>query len=134
MNFKLQMAQPSRLTGGSHCTSVPRTVFYCAPREQIFRQGFYLLDEPEAALSPQRQLSFLLWLRSLLQGNPDIQFIIATHAPLIRAYPDSQIISLDGEQLAELSYEQTAPYNIVHGFLKDPKNYLRHLFAELPLD
>jgi len=53
---------------------------------------------------------------------------------LIRAYPDSQIISLDGEQLAELSYEQTAPYNIVHGFLKDPKNYLRHLFAELPLD
>ena len=53
---------------------------------------------------------------------------------MILAYPDSQIISFDGEQLADLSYEQTAPYNIVHGFLKDHKNYSRHLFAELPLD
>lgn len=108
--------------------------FIALLENRFFRQGFYLLDEPEAALSPQRQLSFLLWLGSLLQGNPDIQFIIATHSPLILAYPDSQIISFDGEQLAELSYEQTAPYNIVHGFLKDHKNYLRHLFAELPLD
>ena len=73
-------------------------------------------------------------LRRLLEGNPDVQFIIATHSPLILEYPDSQIFSFDGEQLDEISYEKTPPYRIVHGFLKDHRNYLRHLFAELPLD
>ncbi len=107
--------------------------FLALLENRFFRQGFYLLDEPEAALSPQRQLSFLLLLRSLLKGNPDIQFIIATHSPVILAYPDSQILSFDGSQLAEITYEESSSYNIVHGFLKDPKLYLRHLFAELPL-
>jgi predicted ATPase len=97
------------------------------------RQGFYLLDEPEAALSPQRQLSFLLLLRNLVRENSDIQFIIATHSPLILAYPGSQILSFDGESVAEIRYEETAPYSIVRGFLENPENYLRHLFAELPL-
>ncbi len=108
--------------------------FLALLENRFFREGFYLLDEPEAALSPQRQLSFLLLLNSLLQGNRDIQFIIATHSPIILAYPDSQILSFDGIRLAEITYEETSPYNIVHGFLKDPKLYLRHLFAELPLD
>jgi predicted ATPase len=108
--------------------------FIALLENRFFRQGFYLLDEPEAALSPQRQLSFLLLLRSLLKGNPDIQFIIATHSPLILAYPDSQILSFDGTQLTEIAYEKSSPYNIVHGFLKDPRLYLKHLFAELPLN
>jgi predicted ATPase len=107
--------------------------FIALLENRFFRQGFYLLDEPEAALSPQRQLSFLLLLNGLLRGNPDIQFIIATHSPLILAYPGSQILSFDGKQLAEITYEESSPYNIVQGFLKDPGNYLRHLFAELPL-
>jgi predicted ATPase len=108
--------------------------FIALLENRFFRQGFYLLDEPEAALSPQRQLSFLLLLHGLLKGNPDIQFIIATHSPIILAYPDSQILSFDGKQLAEITYEESSPYNIVQGFLKDHRNYLRHLFAELPLD
>lgn len=108
--------------------------FIALLENRFFRQGFYLLDEPEAALSPQRQLTFLLLLRSLLKGNPDIQFIIATHSPLILAYPDSQILSFDGSQLNEIAYEESSPYNIVHGFLKDRRLYLKHLFAELPLD
>jgi predicted ATPase len=101
---------------------------------RFFRKGFYLLDEPEAALSPQRQLSFLLLLHGLLQNNRDIQFIIATHSPVILAYPESQILSFDGECLQEIRYEESEPYNLVHGFLKDPKTYLHHLFAELPLE
>jgi hypothetical protein len=80
------------------------------------------------------QLSFLLLLRGLLEGNPDIRFIIATHSPLILAYPESQILSFDGAQLTEIAYEESSPYNIVQGFLKDPKLYLKHLFAELPLE
>jgi len=108
--------------------------FMALLENRFFRQGFYLLDEPEAALSPQRQLSFLLLLHSLLENNPDIQFIISTHSPMILAYPNSQIVSFDGERLTEITYEQSSPYSIVHGFLKDPKSYLRHLFAELPLE
>jgi predicted ATPase len=108
--------------------------FIALLENRFFRKGFYLLDEPEAALSPQRQLSFLLLLHGLLDNNPDIQFIIATHSPIILAYPESQILSFDGECLTEIRYEESAPYNIVQGFLKDPKTYLRHLFAELPLE
>ncbi len=108
--------------------------FIALLENRFFREGFYLLDEPEAALSPQRQLSFLLLLHGLLEGNSDIQFIIATHSPLILAYPDSQILSFDGAQLTEIAYEESAPYSIVQGFLKNPKLYLRHLFAELPLE
>jgi predicted ATPase len=108
--------------------------FIALLENRFFRQGFYLLDEPEAALSPQRQLSFLLLLHNLLKGNPDIQFMIATHSPVILAYPASQILSFDGAQLTEVAYEETSPYNIVGGFLKDPKLYLQHLFAELPLE
>jgi predicted ATPase len=108
--------------------------FIALLENRFFRQGFYLLDEPEAALSPQRQLSFLLLLHNLLRGNPDVQFIIATHSPLILAYPESQILSFDGDSIAEITYQQSSPYNIVRGFLEDPSNYLRHLFAELPLE
>ena len=108
--------------------------FIALLENRFFREGFYLLDEPEAALSPQRQLSFLLLLRNLLKDNPDIQFIIATHSPVILAYPDSQILSFDGTQLSEIAYEESSPYKIVRGFLKDPKLYLKHSFAELPLD
>jgi predicted ATPase len=108
--------------------------FIALLENRFFRQGLYLLDEPEAALSPQRQLSFLLLLHNLLKGNADIQFIIATHSPVILAYPNSQILSFDGKEISEMTYEESSPYNIVHGFLKDPKLYLKHLFAELPLE
>ena len=108
--------------------------FIALLENRFFRKGFYLLDEPEAALSPQRQLSFLLLLHGLLKDNPDIQFIISTHSPIILAYPESQILTFDGDKLSEITYKESTPYNIVLGFLKEPENYLRHLFAELPLE
>jgi predicted ATPase len=108
--------------------------FIALLENRFFSQGFYLLDEPEAALSPQRQLSFLGLLHNLLKGNPDVQFIIATYSPLILAYPQTQILSFDRESIAEITYQQSSPYNIVRGFLENPATYLRHLFAELPLE
>ena len=56
-------------------------------QNRFTRSGFDLMDEPEAALSPQRQLSFLVILHDLLRGNDNIQFIIATHSPILLAYP-----------------------------------------------
>jgi predicted ATPase len=131
---ELQKEDPQTLAsyGGKSLHEQSHGQSFLALLENRFsRQGFYLLDEPEAALSPQRQLSFLLLLHDFLKDNMDVQFIIATHSPIILAYPDSQILSFDGEQIAEIPYEESAPYSIVHGFLENPKNYLRHLFSEL---
>ena len=64
--------------------------------ELKFRQnGLFLLDEPEAALAPQRQLSFLLLIRDVLRKHKDAQFIISTHSPVLLGYPEAQIVSFD---------------------------------------
>jgi predicted ATPase len=65
-------------------------------QNRFSRSGFYVMDEPEAALSPQRQLSFLVLLHDLLCDNDDIQFLIATHSPILLAYPDAQIFLSTG--------------------------------------
>jgi predicted ATPase len=97
------------------------------------RAGFYVLDEPEAALSPQRQLSMLALLRALLSGNNDIQFLIASHSPILLAYPGAQIFSFDEGKIHEVRYQETSPYQIVSRFLARPEVYLKELFNELPI-
>ena len=97
------------------------------------RAGFYVLDEPEAALSPQRQLSMLALLRTLLSGNNDIQFLIASHSPILLAYPGAQIFSFDEGKIHEVRYQETSPYQIVSRFLARPDVYLKELFRELPI-
>ncbi len=89
--------------------------------------GFYILDEPEAALSPQRQLSLLKIINDVCK-NGETQFVIATHSPILLAYPGSTIYSCDGESLEMIEYEDTEHYQITKGFLDNPKIYLKHLF------
>jgi len=108
--------------------------FLALIENRFSRRGFYVLDEPEAALSPQRQLSFLARLHNLLEGNDEIQFLIATHSPMLLAYPGAQIFSFDDEVIHEISYQETSPYQIVSRFLEWPDVYLRELFSELPLE
>ena len=99
---------------------------------RFFKRGFYLMDEPEAALSPQRQLSFLLILDNLLKAGPEVQVIVATHSPIILSYPGAQILSFDRKKLEEIKYEQTASYQVVSGFLKNPELYLKKLLDQQP--
>ncbi len=96
------------------------------------RNGLFLLDEPEAALSPQRQLSFLVLLHDTLRQYKDAQFIISTHSPVLLGYPNAQIISFDDGALHEIQYEETAPMVIVQRFLNDRENFLQELFQETP--
>lgn len=105
--------------------------FLALLKNRFFRKGFYVLDEPEAALSPQRQLSFLVLLYDLLKDNDDIQFLIATHSPIILAYPGAQILSFDDGKIDEIRYEETLPFQIFGRFLGDRRNFLRQLFSEL---
>lgn len=97
------------------------------------RNGLFLMDEPEAALSPQRQLSFLLLLRDVLRKHKDAQFIISSHSPVLMGYPDSQILSFDDGRIHEIAYEETAPMQIVRRFVNDREGFLDQLFDEAPL-
>jgi predicted ATPase len=98
------------------------------------RNGLFLLDEPEAALSPQRQLSFLVLIHDVLRKYKDAQFIISTHSPIILGYPDAQILSFDDEEIHEIEYEDTASLQIVQQFVNERDKFLEELFKEdLPL-
>lgn len=87
--------------------------------------GLYLLDEPEAPLSPLRQLAFLSMLKDMVQQ--DGQFIIATHSPILLAFPEAEILSFDGGAIQKVQYEQLEHVNLTRDFLKNPQSFLRHL-------
>ncbi|MFD1990753.1 AAA family ATPase [Paenibacillus nicotianae] len=90
-------------------------------------QSIYLLDEPEAALSPARQLSLMRIIKDL---SPRSQFIIATHSPILLGYPDAEIISFDQDQLQPIDYQDTDHYQITRRFLENPKRILAELFHD----
>lgn len=89
--------------------------------------GFYVLDEPEAALSPSRQLTFLARLHELVQSGS--QFIIATHSPMITAYPDATIYQIESDGLVETAHELTSSFVILKRFLADPKAALEEVLG-----
>lgn len=91
--------------------------------------GFFIFDEPEAALSPQRQLSLLSIIHELTTKT-DSQFIIATHSPIILAYPGATIYSCDLVPLAQINYKDTDHYQITKQFLDNPNRYFNYLFEE----
>jgi predicted ATPase len=103
--------------------------FLAVFQKRVSSNGFYLLDEPEAALSPQRQLSFLAIIHDTIRDFNESQFIIVTHSPIILAYPEAQIFSFNNSRIEEVEYKQTEVYKITHGFLSNPESYLRHLFT-----
>src|ERR1700733_3310701 len=99
-------------------------------QNRFTRSGLYLMDEPEAALSPQRQLSFLVLLHDLLKGNDNIQFVIATHSPILLAYPGAQILSFDDGRIHQIGYRESPPFRLVSRFMAAPEHYINALFSE----
>jgi predicted ATPase len=96
------------------------------------RNGLFLLDEPEAALSPQRQLAFLVLLHDVLKKYKDAQFIISTHSPVLLGYPDAQIVSFDDGRLHEITYAESTPLQIVRRFVNEREKFLDDLLQEPP--
>ena len=87
--------------------------------------GIYILDEPEAALSPKRQLSMLTRMDELVRE--DSQLIIATHSPILMAYPNATIYELDKNGTRDVDYEDTEQFQITRDFLQQRGSFLRHL-------
>jgi predicted ATPase len=95
--------------------------------ENRIEDGMYLLDEPEAALSPGRQLTFLSILHQLACMKV-AQFVIATHSPILLTLPGATVLNIEDGRLREVSYRDTEHYQLTRDFLNAPERYHRHLF------
>ena len=104
--------------------------FFALFQNRFRDHGLYLMDEPEAALSPQRQLQFLALMHDYVKRGG--QFVIATHSPIIMAYPDASIYLLDGNGVREIAYTNTEHYQITRGFLSNPRRSLAVLLGDEP--
>jgi predicted ATPase len=99
--------------------------FFSLMMNRFSGHGFYVLDEPEAALSPSRQLAMIARLHELVQARS--QFIIATHSPILMAYPHACIYEITADGLRRVPYEQTEHYVVAKRFLSDSKRQLEIL-------
>lgn len=88
-------------------------------------RGMYILDEPEAALSPSRLLTLLVEIDRLVKN--DSQLIIATHSPVIMAYPGAQIYQLNENGIETVAYKETEHYQLTKRFLENPEKMLKYL-------
>ena len=92
-------------------------------------QGLYILDEPEAALAPSRQLALLVLIHQLVTDGGS-QFVIATHSPILMAYPDATIYQLAAEGgVRPIAYEETEHFRVTRDFLNNRERYLSQLFS-----
>jgi predicted ATPase len=94
---------------------------------RFYPDGLFLLDEPEAAMSPQGCLTLLRRIRELAIDGA--QFVIATHSPLLLAYPEATIYALGDDGIEAVAYQDTAHYRLTRDFLEAPERYLRQLFS-----
>lgn len=94
------------------------------------KRSIFFLDEPEVALSPQRQLAFLRILREW-QLSGQVQAIIATHSPILMSLPDAALLSLDGGAIRPIALEETEHYRVTRAFLGNPTAFLADLFRDL---
>jgi predicted ATPase len=102
--------------------------FLAVLNQKLKGKGLYIFDEPEAALSPSRQLAALVAIDRLV--NEESQFIIATHSPILMAYPRSKIVRFDEDGLTEIGYEQTEHYAVTRRFLNDHQRMLGELLRD----
>jgi predicted ATPase len=102
--------------------------FFALLQERFGPNGLYILDEPEAALSPQRQMAAISRIHQL--AKQDCQFIIATHSPIILSYPDSCIFELQDSAIEPVEYEQTAIHSVTKQFLNNHRSMLKILLEE----
>jgi predicted ATPase len=125
MPYKRELGEMQRAYGEGVDSRSHGEAFFRLFKERFVGAGLYLLDEPETPLSPKRQLALLLMLKTMVdQGG---QFIVATHSPILLAYPGATILSFDGGAIRPVDYESTEHYTVTRTFLNNPEAYLKHL-------
>ena len=104
--------------------------FLALVQHRFLPGGLYLLDEPEAAVSPQRQLTLLVHLHEIVAQSADTQLIVATHSPILLALPGAQILSFDGDELAEITWADAPAVQVTRSFLERPEWWVRRLLGD----
>jgi len=99
--------------------------FFALMNNRFGGNGFYVLDEPEAALSPTRQLAMIVRMHELVQKKS--QFVVATHSPILMAYPNAWIYQITGNGLVRVKLEDTEHFVVAHRFLADPQSQIAKL-------
>ena len=102
--------------------------FMALVKNRFGGNGLYILDEPEAALSPSRLLELMCHIHELEKKNS--QFIISTHSPILMAYPGAEVLYLTQDGIKSVSYQQTEHYRITKQFLNAPEQMCKYLFAD----
>lgn len=127
MNFKLSSM---RKEYGEHMQAFSHGEAYLKIFEaRIGKKGVFLLDEPEAALSPLKQLSLLFLIMESVKSQ-NTQFILATHSPIMMGIPGATIYEIKEDGMQKVTFEETDHYRITKTFLNNPNYYLRHLTGE----
>lgn len=128
-NADIPFAPPLKLSYGgislheqSHGESFLATV-----QNRFSGNGLYILDEPEAALSPMKLLTLLAEIKYLTDNNS--QFIISTHSPILMAYPNAEIYEIRGDGIFSVSYKDTEHYRVTKSFLDNPDRTFKYLFS-----
>ena len=103
--------------------------FLALVQNRFWGNGLYLLDEPEAALSPLRQMTLLREIRRLA-SRENSQFLIATHSPVLMAYPDACIYQFTENGIAQTEYRDCEHYRLMHDFLSQPERFVSYLFRD----
>ena len=99
---------------------------FLALMQNRFTDGLFLLDEPESALSPKRQLALMaLMLERIKEGKS--QFIVATHSPILMTFPGATVVSFDSQSLEAIDYRESEHFNLTKGILDHPERYWKHL-------
>lgn len=102
--------------------------FIALVQNQFRENGIYILDEPEAALSPQRQLTLLMAVCECVKNGS--QFIIATHSPILLGIPGAQIITFDDGEIRNCEYEETESYKVTEMFINNREIFLKKLLSD----
>jgi predicted ATPase len=97
--------------------------------ERCQRQGIYIFDEPESALSPSRQMEFLKLMRRM-ENSGHCQIIMATHSPMLMAYPDARLLRLTKYGLEPVTVRETDHYKVMREFCEDPKGFVEAVVEE----
>jgi predicted ATPase len=102
--------------------------FFSVIMNRFRGNGLYILDEPEAALSPAKQLALLARMDELIQKNA--QFIIATHSPIVMAYPDSLVYELTNGNFIPVKFDETEHFKVMKSFIDQPQRMLEMLLGK----
>ena len=119
-------ADPYSRYGGLSLHTRSHGEAFLAILQHRIQAGLFLLDEPESALSPQRQLVLLAHMWNQVSAGTS-QFIVATHSPILLTFPGADLVTFDGGTLARVKLADTSHYQITRGILNNAESYWKHL-------